>query len=303
MRLVPDEIVRTLSSDGGISVRALVATELVNEAVQRHRASPTAATALGRALMGAVLLASGKKQGETVQLQFRGDGPLGPLTAIAQSDGRVRGFASRPDVDALLEEAAVDVGRAVGAGILSVVRSHPSWKEPYTGIVALESGEIAQDLARYLVDSEQTPSAVALGVILARDGSVEAAGGFLVQALPGAAEEMVELLEENTRNTATPSALIREGLDAEAITDRLLHGIGSRDKHRSRPLFHCGCGHERAAHSARLLDDEEIEALCERGEALEIRCEFCREEYRVGPTELAALRREARAEGAADPAT
>ncbi len=300
MVAVQDEIVRTLSSDGGISVRVLVATELVNDAVRRHKASPTAATALGRALMGAVLLASGKKEGETVQLQFRGDGPLGPLTAIADSDGRARGFASRSDVDALLDDATVDVGRAVGNGILAVVRSHPSWKEPYTGIVELESGEIAQDLARYLVESEQTPSAMALGVILARDGSVEAAGGFLVQALPGAAEELVEILEENTRATATPSALIREGLGADAITDRLLHGIGSLAKHRGQPAFHCGCGHERAVQSALLLEDEEIAALCERGEALEIRCEFCREQYRVGPAELAALRRPARDAGAAD---
>ena len=134
-----DEIVRTLSSDGGISVRALVATELVGEAVRRHRASPTAATALGRALMGAVLLASGKKEGETVQLQFRGNGPLGPLTAIADSGGRVRGFASRPDVDGALGGGPTDVGSAVGTGVLAVVRYHPSWREPYTGIVALES--------------------------------------------------------------------------------------------------------------------------------------------------------------------
>lgn len=294
-----DEIVRTLSSDGGISVRALVATELVGEAVRRHRASPTAATALGRALMGAVLLASGKKEGETVQLQFRGNGPLGPLTAIADSGGRVRGFASRPDVDGALGGGPTDVGSAVGTGVLAVVRYHPSWREPYTGIVALESGEIAQDLARYLVDSEQTPSAMALGVILGRDGSVESAGGFLVQALPGAAEELVEILEENTRANGTPSALIRGGLGADGIVDRLLEGLGSLARHRSRPAFHCDCGHERAVQTARLLGAEEIAQVCARGDDLEIRCEFCREQYRVGTEELRALRSEANG-GAAD---
>jgi molecular chaperone Hsp33 len=171
-----------------------------------------------------------------------------------------------------------------------VVRYHPSWREPYTGIVALESGEVAQDLTRYLVDSEQTPSAMALGVLLSREGSVEAAGGFLVQALPGARDEVVEILEENTRATPNPSAMIRAGLGAEGIVHRLLAGIGGRPPHRSRPEFHCPCGRERAAQTARLLERAEIEEMRARDEALEIRCEFCREEYRIEAVELEAVR-------------
>ena len=286
----PDEVVRTLSLDGGVGVRALVATRLVDEAVRRHRPSPTAALALGRMLMGAVLLAAGKKEGETVQIQLRGDGPLGPVTAIADSAGQARGFASRPDVDALPGVVPLDVGGAVGRGHLAVVRYHPSWREPYTGIVGLQSGEVAEDLTRYLAESEQTPSAVALGVQLSRDGGVEAAGGFLVQALPGAREETVEILEENTRALPNPSALIRDGLSADDMASRLLAGIGGRDLHRSRPAFHCPCGQERAAQTVRLLEAREVGELQARGETLEIRCEFCGDQYRVAPEELTRLR-------------
>lgn len=278
-----------MCADGAIAVRSLVATELVGEAVRRHRPSPTAALALGRALMGSVLLASGSKEGETVQLQLRGDGPLGGLTAIADTSGRVRGFAHRPDVDALPGCPPLDVGTALGAGTLAVVRSHPAWREPYTGVVALDTGEVAQDIARYLLESEQTPSALALGVLLSRDGEVTAAGGFLVQALPGVSEAQLELLEENARALPNPSALILSGLGADGIADRLLHGIGGRDRHRLRPVYRCPCERERVVRAARLLGADELRSLAERGERVEVRCEFCRECYSLSAEEVQAL--------------
>ncbi len=284
-----DALVRALSADGGVSVRAVVGTTLVEEAVRRHRPSPSGAAALGRALLGGVLLAAGAKDGETLQLQLRGDGPLGAVTVIADGTGAVRGFVGRPDVDALLGGGPADVGRAIGRGHLSVVRYRPGWREPYTGVVDLISGEVAEDLAHYLATSEQTPSAVALGVWLSDEREVAGAAGFLVQALPGASEATVEIAEENARALPNPSALVRDGLDADGLVDRLLHGIGSRGRERSAPRFHCPCERERVAHAARLLGPAELREQARRGEPLEVRCEFCGVLYTLDPAELTSL--------------
>jgi molecular chaperone Hsp33 len=284
-----DELVRTVSLDGGVAVRALVGTELVDDAARRHRTAPTSSAALGRALMGAVLLAAGAEEGETVQLQFNGDGPIGSLIAIADSGGLTRGYAARPSAHPPPHDGKLDVGRAVGRGILAVVRYHPSWREPYRGIVPLESGEIAEDVARYLQESEQTPSAVALGVFVGPDRTVLAAGGFLVQALPGAAEETLARLETNVAGLPPPTDLVRGGLRPDDIVDRLLEGLGSRERQRSEPLFHCGCGRDRILRAVVLLGRVEVRELIERDETLEVRCEFCGSEYRISPDELGPL--------------
>ena len=182
----PDELVRTISADGGVSVRVLAATRLVQEAARRHETSPTATVALGRALMGTLLLASEAQDGERVQVRIRGDGPIGTILVTASSEGDVRSYAVHPDVALAPIGDRFDVAGAVGEGTLAVERNHPSWKQPYSGIVPLVSGEIARDFAHYLLESEQKRSAVALGVQLGSDGEVAAAGGYLVQALPEA---------------------------------------------------------------------------------------------------------------------
>jgi molecular chaperone Hsp33 len=286
---LPDELVRTVSTDGGVGVRALVATDLVGEAATRHGTAPTSSAALGRALMGAVLLASGAEEEETVQLQFRGDGPIGTLTAIADSAGFARGYASRPGAHPPSRAGKLDVGAAVGKGILAVVRYHPSWREPHRGIVPLESGEIAEDVARYLHESEQIPSAVALGVFVASDGGVEAAGGFLVQALPGAPEATLTCLEANVADLPAPTQMVRGGLRADDVVDRLLAGLGSRERTRSRPAFRCRCGRDRILRAVVLLGREEVRQLMARAEPLEVRCEFCGNQYELSPDELGAL--------------
>jgi molecular chaperone Hsp33 len=284
-----DQIVRTVSGDGGVAVRALDATRLVGEAVRRHRTAPTASAALGRALMGATLLAAGSKTEETVQLSFRGDGPLGSVTAIATSLGRARGFVGNPDTHVPPRGNKLDVGRAVGKGLLAVVRSAPAWREPYRGIVPLASGEIAEDIAQYLRDSEQVAAAVALGVLVANDGDVAAAGGFLVQVLPGAREEVVATVERNVVALPPPTEMLRAGLRPDEVVDRLLAGLGSRDRHRSEPAFACGCGRERALRTVILLGRDEIRELVARREDLEVRCEFCAERYLLAADEVATL--------------
>jgi molecular chaperone Hsp33 len=283
-----DELARAVSTAGGVRAVALVGTALVREAARRHATSPTATTALGRALMGGVLLAVGSQDGESLQFQFRGDGPLGPLTVIADGTGAVRGFAARPHAAVPAREGRVDVGTAVGRGTLSVVRSRPTWRQPYTGIVELESGEIAVELARYLAHSEQRRSAVALGLLLDGEGLCEAAGGWLVEALPGAAEEEIARLEANTQALAHPSEAVRDGAGADALLDRLLDGLGSRGCERAHPRFACGCSRERAIHAAGLLGREEALELALQASGLEVRCEFCAERYVLRAEDLAS---------------
>jgi molecular chaperone Hsp33 len=284
-----DELVRTVSADGTLAVRVIVAGGLVGEAAGRHATAPTATAALGRALMGAVLLAADAEDDETVQLQFRGNGLIRSITVIGRGDGHVRGYVGNPAAHLPPRDGKLDVGGAVGRGVLAVVRYHPAWREPYSGIVPLASGEVAEDIARYLVESEQRPSAVGLGVYVGADGVVEAAGGFLVQALPGAEEDSLGRLERNVRSLPSPTELLREGLGADDVIDRLLAGLGCRDRLRIRPAFECGCGPERIRQAVILLGRDEIREIAASGEALEIRCEFCGDRYRLPADEVGAL--------------
>jgi len=283
-----DVLLRTLSSDGSIAVRTLVASRLVADAAARHGTAPTASAALGRTLMGALLIASDAGPGETLQIQLRGDGPIGSVTVIAADDATVRGFVSNPDTHPPSRDGKLDVGAAVGRGILAVVRSHASWREPYSGIVPLESGEVAEDLARYLLESEQKPSALALGVFVGPDAGVEVAGGFLVHALPGAREEAVARLEENVRGLPSPTEMLQQGLDADGIADRLLAGLGSSERHRAHPAFHCRCDRDRVLRAVTLLGRAEVRDIVQRGEDVEVRCEFCGERYLLDPDEVGA---------------
>ena len=287
-----DQLTRTLSDDGAVTVRVVEATATVAEAARRHQTSPLASVALGRSLMGALLLASGSKEAESVQLSFEGVGALRRVTAIANSQGEARGFVSDPQVGLDDPGLGLDVGGALVGGTLSVIRSREGWKEPYTGIVVLESGQIAEDIARYLLESEQIPSVIALGVLLDEIGGIASAAGFLAQALPGATEEEISLLEENAGALPNPSALVRHGLGPEALCERLLEGVGHREIHHQRVRFHCGCSFERAKRGALLLPVDELRELEDQGESVEVRCAFCTDVFHIEPTELMRAREE-----------
>jgi molecular chaperone Hsp33 len=284
-----DELVRAVSASGEVSVRAVIATAAVRDATGRFPMSPTAKSALGRALLGAVLLAVGNKHEQSVQLRFRGNGPLGTLTAIADSLGRVRGSVGDPGASPAPREGQLDVGAAVGAGTLTVVRYHPSWRTPYNGIVRIETGEIATDLAYYLRDSEQTPSAIGLAVGLDAAGDVDAAAGFLVQGLPGASAEALAQLEHNVRRLPNAAELARLGLRGDAIVDQLLDELGSSDRRRLEPRFFCPCTRERARRTLRLLGRSELREIAASESEQEVRCEFCGERYTFSSAELHAL--------------
>lgn len=284
-----DELLRTISADRSVSVRVLSATHLVGEAARRHATSPTATVALGRALMGTLLLASEAQDGERVQVRIRGDGPIGTILVTASSEGDVRGYVVHPDAQVPPLTDRFDVAGAVGKGTLSVERNHPSWKQPYSGVVPLVSGEIARDFAQYLLDSEQKPSAVALGVQLGADGGVVAAGGYLVQALPGAAEGTLDALERRVSALRGPSSALRGGTSAEGLLDRLVGGLGTDEVARTQPRFACPCSDRRVLAALVLLGVDELRQIVDDGETVEVRCAFCAERRQVAPEAVARL--------------
>lgn len=283
-----DQILRAVTRDGDVAVKTVVATQVVRDATTRFPMSPTAIVALGRTLMGAVLLAIGQKSEETVQLQLRGDGPLGTVMAISDADARVRGTATNPTAHVPPKGDAIDVAGAIGEGNLVVVRHHPSWREPHSGIVRLQVGEVARDLAHYLTESEQAPSAVGLAVGLDRDGSVDSAAGFLVQALPGAADSAVARVESNVRNLPNVAELVRMGFDAGRLLDHLVEGVGTRERVAMEPRFYCPCDRERALRTVGMLPRDEIHEIIEAGEGQEVCCNFCGEAYQLSPADLRA---------------
>ncbi len=287
--LSPDVLVRFLSADGSLSVRAVSGRALVAEAAARHECRTLGTVALGRTLLGALLLGAAGKDEETVQIRFRGNGPLGHVVALADCDARVRGYVTHPEAQLPARHGRLDVASGIGFGEVTVVRHRPGWREPYTGIVPITAGEVAEDLALYLAESEQTPSALALGVAVDEDGEVVHAVGFLAQALPGASEDAVAKLEANVRMVGAPTDWLAAGGDVAGLCDALLQDLGGRELRRDPAVYHCGCSIERVTRAVALLGREDLDAAAAEGEALEVRCEFCAERYEVSPEQALAL--------------
>lgn len=284
-----DLLLRALSRDGSISVRAISAPGLVTEASARQRTSPLATAALGRALLGAVLLGAGGKDGETVQLRLRGDGPLGSVLAIADAEARARGRVANPSADRAFPSGEPDLPGGVGAGELAVTRIRPGRAHPYTGVVPIVSGAVAKDLTLYLTESEQTPSAVGLGLLAATPTLPTVACGFVLQALPEAAEASVFRAERNVSRLEGPADLLRSGVTLHGLVETLLDGLGVQWLDECVPTFHCGCTLERALHASALLGREDLDQARHEAAPLDVHCDFCGERYRVNPAEALAL--------------
>jgi len=293
-------MVRTLSASGGVAVRAMLGGPILEAALARRPVAGTAADALGRTLMGAVLLAvtpgdderidaDDLREDEQVQVQIRGQGELGGIVAISDAQGRVRGTVSNPGSDLRLASGQPDVARAIGLGSISVIRHRPGVGQPYSGTVPLASGEIAGDLTLYLTESEQTPSAMGLGVHIAPGGAHVAATGFLVQQLPDADGDEVSAIERNVRAIPPLSRLAQAGVGADDLLDLLLEGVGGRARHRAEPIFHCPCTRERAHRSLQLLGRDELRDMVRAEVQQEVKCEFCGRAYEFGPNELGSV--------------
>ncbi|CAN8065317.1 unnamed protein product [Agarophyton chilense] len=284
-----DTLVRTISANGEVSCSVISCTGLVSGAVKLHRTSPVVSTAFGRALSCALLMSSGKKDGDSLQVEFRGSGPIKGITAISNGLAQVRGYVGDPNVQLPLKRGHFDVPAAIGKGIVAVVRDSAYSKQPYTGIVQITSGQVAEDLAVYLLESEQTPSALGAGVYLSSSGSVTAAGGYLLQLLPGASSQTADLVEKNVRALGTPTQIIRAGMTPGQIVDELLADLSPMKLASSSPRYFCQCGFERVKRTVALIPEDEVRQLLDSYGKIEATCEFCGQVYALARREVEEL--------------
>lgn len=289
-----DYLVRIITKSGNFRALACVTTELVKEACRRHNTFPTASAALGRALTGCELMGALLKTGQRIALKFEGNGPLKKICVEADSSGAVHGYVGAPDVYMVRADGKLDVAGALGkAGFLTVTKDL-GLKEPYKGTVQLYTSEIAEDLAYYFTESEQTPSAVALGVYVEPDSTVSAAGGFLIQSMPPHDDEMTDRLMERISIMPPVTKLVREGKTPEEVLEMLFEGI-PYDVIERRPLyFKCSCSREKIERVLISLGRDEIVKLMEKEGGAEVKCEFCTEMYLFSRDELKKLSEEIR---------
>jgi len=286
---VADVLARALACGGTVRALAAVTTGLVEEARGRHGTAPTATAALGRALTGALLLAATIKRDERLSLEFSGDGPLRGILADATPDGGVRGFVYRPATHLPPRAGKLDVGGALGRGVLCVMRVPLAGGPPYRSVTTLDSGEIGSDVARYLLESEQAPSAVGVGVFVESDGRVGAAGGYLLQGMPGASDTALERIAANVDAAAPPSDLVRRGLGPADMLRQLLDGIPLDVLEERAVRFRCRCNPDRVTAAVVAMGRAEIEGVLASERRVEAVCEFCASRYVVEEPELRAL--------------
>lgn len=270
----------------GVRIYALCTTNLVQEAAIRHHTSHLASAALGRAMNGALLLAATMKDNERIALRLKGDGPIGEVVADAEGT-HVRGYVGDPDVFLPLKNGKLDVGGAIGAGNIIVTRYLQN-AEPFTGYAELVDGEIASDLTNYLYTSEQTPSSVALGVLVNKDGQVIASGGYFIQAMPGCAEETLAQLEENISLTPYVTQLLELGYTPEKMIETIARGLDVTIQESIELSYKCRCSREKILGALATLGQEDISAMSQ-DEETEVHCQFCNETYKFSGEEIARL--------------
>ncbi len=292
---VGDSVIeKFITKDGTVRAAAVIATPVIQKMQTIHNSYPVATAALGRAIIGAGLLASSMKKDGRLSFHFKGDGPLGQVFAEGDADGSVRGFVVNPQITLPSKNGKIDVGAGVGKGFLTVATSHPSEKQPYTGSVELQTGEIGDDIAYYLYQSQQVSSVVALGVFVEPDGKVSAAGGVIVQLLPGAAEKTIATLEHRVKKMRSiteiilsfkPDAIGPVHLAAEILEDFEFRKL-------DHPLvmnYSCHCSLTRVERALLLLGPVEIGALIEKNEPATVNCDFCGQRYSVSQDNLKLL--------------
>lgn len=282
-----DLLIKGLAKDRTLLVAGLVDTAAVEKARSIHDTYPTASAAFGRVLSGALLLASLLKEPQKVIVQVQGDGPVRTIVAEADWLLRVRGFIAKPHIHLEPKGGKFDVGRAVGAGVLTVIKDL-GLREYYRGSVPLQTGEIAQDLAYYLNVSEQVPAAVSLGVYVDTDNAVKASGGFMVNALPGASEETIVYLEKRLAAARPVTSMVRDGLGPKEILEEAL-GMPVGAIETREVSYFCPCSKERVLDAIVALGRQEIEELIGKGEPASVQCHFCRTNYEVTQDELCQL--------------
>ena len=286
-----DQLIRAISSDGRVKAVAVSTRDLTERARQIHKTLPVATAALGRALAAASMMGNAlKEDGASVTLQIKGGGPLGTLLAVSDNQGNVRGTVDDPQVDLPLRpDGKLDVGAAVGQdGTLTVIRDL-NMKEPYVGSVGLLGGEIAEDLAAYFVESEQIPTACGLGVLVDRDQSVLAAGGYLIQLLPGAGEDTIAKVEGSLMAAGAVTGLLRDDPDPEAMLRRALSDFDLEILEKSPIEYRCYCSRERMERALISLGAEELQSMIDEQGSADLTCRFCDNVQHFSKEELEAM--------------
>jgi molecular chaperone Hsp33 len=287
--MMEDYLVRFITEEKNILALSCITTNLVNDARKRHGTYPTATAALGRALTGGELLGALLDPGQRVALKFEGNGPLRRIVVEAEGDGTVRGYVAEPEVDLPLKNGKIDVGGALGSEGYLTVTKDLRVRELYNGVVKLYTGEIASDIAYYLSESEQVPSAVALGVFVEPDLEVSAAGGLLIQSLPPADDILVDKLASRLEHMPPVTQQLREGKTPEELIASLFMDIPYRSIEKRKLFFQCSCSKFRVEQALVTLGTAEIEYIIKEKDTVDVDCQFCRRKYVFKKEELERL--------------
>ena len=286
-----DYLVRGMSMDGFVKVVAIRSTDLVRRGAEIQGTTPNATAAFGRALTAASMMGNMQKvENGSMTLQIRGGGPIGTITCVSDAEGNVRGCVTEPKV-ALVEKypGKLDVGATVGTdGTLTVIRDL-QMKEPYIGSTALISGEIGDDVTAYFAQSEQTPTAGALGVLIDRDQSVKVAGGYLLQLLPGAPEETIDALERGIQRAGAVTKMLEQGMTPEDILGQVCGELGVVFMETTEVSYKCYCSRDRVTSALISLGKQELEEIMQEGKTFPVECQFCDTVYEFTPADIDEL--------------
>lgn len=286
-----DYLVRGMTMDGFVKVVAIRSTEMVRRGAQIHGTTPNATAAFGRALTAASMMGNMQKvDNGSMTLQIKGDGPIGSIVCVSDPTGNVRGYVYEPKVP-LVEKhpGKLDVGATVGLeGTLTVIRDL-QMKEPYVGSIPLVTGEIADDVTAYFAQSEQIPTACALGVLVDRDQSVKVAGGYLIQLLPGAPDETIDAVEAGIKRAGAVTAMLDQGMTPEDILGQVLGDLGVVFMETTPVSYKCYCDRERVTAALISLGKAELTQIMEEGKPFPVECQFCDEVYTFTPDDIEKL--------------
>ena len=286
-----DYLVRGMTMDGFVKMVAIRSTQIVRRAAQIQGTTPNATAAFGRALTAASMMGNMQKvENGSMTLQIRGGGPIGTITVVSDWQGNVRGCVTEAKVP-LVEKfpGKLDVGATVGTdGTLTVIRDM-QMKEPYIGSTQLVSGEIGDDVTAYFAQSEQTPTACALGVLVDRDMSVKVAGGYLVQLLPGAPDEVIDKLEKGIQRAGAVTKMLEAGMTPEDILGQVMGELGVLFLETQEVTYKCYCSRQRVESALISLGKDELEQIAGEGESFPVECQFCDEVYRFTPEDILGL--------------
>ena len=286
-----DYLVRGMTMDGFVKVVAICSTEMVRRGATIHNTTPNATAAFGRALTAASMMGNMQKvENGSMTMQIKGGGPIGTIVCVSDPIGNVRGYVYEPNVP-LMEKypGKLDVGATVGTdGTLTIIRDL-QMKEPYVGSVPLVSGEIGDDVTAYFAHSEQTPTACALGVLVDTDLSVKVAGGYLIQLLPGAPDEVIDAVEDGIKRAGSVTTMLEQGMTPEDILGQVLGNLGVVFMETTEVSYKCYCSRDRVTSALISLGKKELMEIAQEGKTFPVSCQFCDTIYEFTPEDIKAL--------------